>query len=137
MTARARGLLPLLAAMGQQLYNPPHVGGWGDGLTWVNPSALVERFNAAGRLTAATGQPPNQGGRFDPAEVVQRFKLTGWDSAIDTLFSALSDRPIAPAARATLAAYVAGAAFADPRARDPKLRGLVHLILTMPETQTS
>jgi uncharacterized protein (DUF1800 family) len=136
-TARARGLLPLLAAMGQQLYNPPHVGGWGDGLAWVNPAALVERFNAAGRLTAVTGQPPNQGGVFDPAAVVQRFKLTGWDSAIDALLSALSDRPIAPAARATLAAYVAGASFADPRARDPKLRGLVHLILTLPEAQTS
>jgi uncharacterized protein (DUF1800 family) len=137
MSARARSLLPMLAAMGHQLYNPPHVGGWPDGLGWVSPSALVERFNAAGRLTAATGQPPNGGGLFDPAALVQRLKLNGWEAAIVALLTALSDREIAPAARAALSTYVASATFTDPRILDIKMRGLVHLILTMPEALTS
>jgi uncharacterized protein (DUF1800 family) len=136
MPVRIRGLLPMLAAMGQELYNPPHVGGWPSGRGWINPSTLLERFNAAMRLTAFTGQQPTEGGRFDPAEMVQRYNFTTWEQAVDALLGAFIDRAASPALRGALLNYVGGATL-DPRGLDVKLRGLVHLILTSAESQTS
>lgn len=129
---RERTLVPMLAAMGQALYNPPNVGGWKGGLAWINPSTLVERFNFAARLTAFTGQPPYEGGQLDPEEFGRYYHLTDWAGAVDLVLSLFHDEPD-PAVRAILLDYVAGADM-KPRTVDMKLRGLLHLALAASES---
>jgi uncharacterized protein (DUF1501 family) len=63
-----------LALMGQDLFNPPNVGGWPGGVTWINASTLVERFNFA--VVQGVGYPnPN----------LSHFRSTDiWQSALPT-----------------------------------------------------
>jgi uncharacterized protein (DUF1800 family) len=133
---RVRSLLPALAAMGQELYNPPNVGGWPGGRAWLNPAALIERFNTLARLVALTGRQPHAGGLFDVAALVKRRGLTGWEQAIDYLYGAVSDRPLSPALRTTLLTYTGGAPL-EERTLDMKLRGLAQLVLTSAEGMTA
>jgi hypothetical protein len=122
--------------MEQELYNPPNVGGWPGGRAWLTPAALVERFNVAARLTALTGRQPSEGGLFDSAAIVQRFGITTWEQAIETLYAAVADRALSPALKKTLLDYIGGAPL-EPRGLDMKLRGLAHLLLTSAEGLTS
>ena len=39
-----------LAALGQDLFNPPNVKGWDGGLTWISASSLVQRYSFTGNL---------------------------------------------------------------------------------------
>lgn len=135
-TVRIRSLLPMLSNMGQQLYNPPNVGGWPGGRAWINPSTLIERFNAAGRLTALTGQQPYEGGLFEPEAMVSRLGMTSWEKAIEILHATLSDRSPSKELTATLLTYTGNGPL-EGRNLDMKLRGLVHLLLTSAESMTS
>ncbi len=40
----------VMAAMGQELMQPPNVKGWDGGMAWINTATLFERYNAVGRL---------------------------------------------------------------------------------------
>jgi uncharacterized protein (DUF1800 family) len=46
-----RNITPYLAAMGQDLFNPPTVKGWDGGRNWMNTAAMLARINFAGYLT--------------------------------------------------------------------------------------
>jgi hypothetical protein len=64
-TVRERDLIPILRLLGQEILNPPNVAGWPGGLSWINPSTLLTRWNYAARLTSARGQT-NDGGEVQP-----------------------------------------------------------------------
>jgi uncharacterized protein (DUF1800 family) len=51
-------LVQSMTSMGQDLFNPPNVGGWHGGTSWLNPGTLLSRFNFAGVLLRA--QPASQ-----------------------------------------------------------------------------
>ncbi|QJW94809.1 DUF1800 domain-containing protein [Frigoriglobus tundricola] len=57
------------ARMGQDLFDPPNVGGWLGGRAWINSRALIARANYA----AALIEGPNAGRRdaYDPAAAAQ------------------------------------------------------------------
>lgn len=48
--------LPLLAELGQNLFEPPSVKGWDGGRAWINSGTLIRRSNSALLLTTAA--PP-------------------------------------------------------------------------------
>jgi uncharacterized protein (DUF1800 family) len=64
-TVRERDLIPILRALGQEILNPPNVAGWPGGMSWINPSTLLSRWNFAARLTSARGQS-GDGGEIKP-----------------------------------------------------------------------
>jgi hypothetical protein len=42
--------LPILAALGQELFQPPNVKGWPGGITWITTNTLFDRYNFAAAL---------------------------------------------------------------------------------------
>jgi uncharacterized protein (DUF1800 family) len=58
------------ARMGQDLYEPPNVGGWPGGRAWIHTRSLIARANYAAALVSG----PNSGRAmaYDPAAVAQK-----------------------------------------------------------------
>jgi uncharacterized protein (DUF1800 family) len=116
----------LMAELGQSLFEPPTVEGWKGGRTWINSATMLGRANFAAELA--------MGSRFgeiaDPAQTAARL---GWEEsrdAVDYYIELLLARDI-PAARAVVDEYL-------PQAAGPlseRLRGVLHLLLTLPEFQ--
>jgi uncharacterized protein (DUF1800 family) len=42
--------LPMLASLGQELFQPPNVKGWPGGITWITTNSLFDRYNFAAAL---------------------------------------------------------------------------------------
>lgn len=128
--------------MGQTLFNPPNVAGWPGGAQWFNTSTWLERVNQLNRtLTIRKDthtQPVNYLG------IVQKNGLDTPEKVADHFLNLLVDGQIRPEQRQVLVAYLkqdvkwpaAGAAIkeTDPIV-DRKVRGLVYLVMAMPEFQ--
>jgi uncharacterized protein (DUF1800 family) len=97
-----------LRRMGQDLLSPPDVSGWKGGPAWINSSTLFERFNFASRLSSQLTPPPVD--------------------SLDAYLSRLVDNDVTPEARQGLQDYVGDAS-------EMKVRGLVHLIMSLPAYQ--
>lgn len=128
--------------MGQELFNPPHVGGWPSGLAWIGPGTLLERANLANRLVNARQVNKNTPVAFDPAALLANTGIATAEGLVDHLVALLLDGAIVAAQRDALLAYLRRndkgqtVAFTlDPKTLDAKVRGLVHLIAAMPEYQ--
>jgi uncharacterized protein (DUF1800 family) len=110
--------------MGQDLFNPPNVGGWPGGVQWASANGLVVRYNFAGALSAQVA----------PRDLVRQ--ATARDAA--GLVSYLLDRLVAiepvDTTRAALIAYLGDGVLASPDL-DTRVRGLVQLVLATPEYQ--
>lgn len=133
--------LPLLmGAMGQDLFHPPSVKGWDGGEAWISSDTMMERFNFAARITAV---------RFDeltakasPSALVQRRGLKNASDLVNYFVDLLVDGDIPKQARDRLVEYVSSdldgkkvSIIEDDRTLDAKLRGLTHLIMTLPTYQ--
>lgn len=46
---------PLLARLGQNLFEPPNVKGWDGGVAWVSTNNMLDRYNAAAMLVFGPG----------------------------------------------------------------------------------
>ncbi|MBK7874984.1 MAG: DUF1800 domain-containing protein [Planctomycetes bacterium] len=136
-----RSLPPMLARMGQTLFNPPSVEGWHEGLAWINTATLFERANFANHLATQRGVAGD--GRFEPERFVP--KDANATKVIETFASMLLDGEVPAPMRAALEAYLMGkdkegkpVAFKPTReALDEKVRGVVRLMLSSPEYQLS
>jgi uncharacterized protein (DUF1800 family) len=129
-----------LRKMGQELFNPPHVGGWASGLAWINPSSLLERFNFANRVITARGAA--NGPAFDPARLLAGKAIATPEELADHVIGLLLDGAIAPEGRDALIGYLRlddqgrPAAFKlDGKTLDGKVRGLLHLAMATPAYQ--
>jgi len=118
-------LAQAMAAMGQDLFNPPNVGGWPGGVQWASANGLVDRYNFAGALSA----------RVDPRALLrqaQTHSATGLVNALLNRFVAIDPTD---ATLAALIAYLGGdGVLASPEA-DTRVRGLLQLVLATPEYQ--
>jgi uncharacterized protein (DUF1800 family) len=144
-TVTPRAVVPLMARMGQDLFNPPSVKGWDGGTAWISTSTLFERFNFAASLTTQRGGEGTS--HVDPETLLRGVTPTSHAELLDRALEPLLDGDVAPSTRAALLAYLstpdpdpkrpsASLPFAwDARMVDEKLRGLLHLILASPEYQ--
>jgi len=117
-----------LENLGQQLFAPPSVKGWGGGPAWLNAQTLLGRQNLALALTE---------GEFD--------LLTGLTvnaEIVDRLLEVFLQGDVPPATRRGLIDYLDAA----PKAARPvtwtaddakahRLRSVTHLVLALPEFQ--
>ena len=144
----------LMAAMGQNLFNPPSVKGWDGGENWIASDVMMERFNFATRMISQ---------KFDylekyssPAKIAAEQGLTSAAETVDYFLSLLVENDAPPAVRERLIKYVssdmddksiskpmsksvtrplASGKLPEDKVLDARLRGLVHLIMTLPTYQ--
>ncbi len=114
-----------LAALGQNLGEPPTAAGWAGGTAWINPATLVGRANLASSLLSANG---SYGAGLDPQTAADAHgrgtPATAGRWLIDLLIQ--GDLP-SPAERLLLESA--------PQGQDEALRRLAHMIVTLPEFQ--
>ncbi|MGH2365604.1 MAG: DUF1800 domain-containing protein [Chloroflexota bacterium] len=128
-----RNLAIALRNMGQELFNPPNVGGWPGGPEWIDAGTMAARFNF-GALLSAAQKGAAGGGFIDPESLVQAAQLTDWGSIVD-LFGGSLTAGLTDASKAALASYTTGTA--SGQNLSVKLRGLLHLISMTPEYQVA
>jgi uncharacterized protein (DUF1800 family) len=128
--------------MSQTLFNPPNVAGWPSGVRWFNTSAWLERVNQANRLVTIRKDDHTQPASFLGA--IQQYGLNTPEAAADYYLTLLLDGQVKPEQRQSLIAYLRdGVTWPAPgqpfkesdQAVDRKMRGLVYLIMAMPEYQ--
>ncbi len=135
------GDLPsIMARMGQDLLEPPNVKGWDGGPAWIATDTMMERFNFAARITGAKFEDMES--YMSPSELMRKQGLNNAAEMVDYFLQLLVDDDVPTSARSRLVAYVSSDIKGDPvktipdeRTLDAKLRGLVHLIMTLPTYQ--
>jgi uncharacterized protein (DUF1800 family) len=122
--------------MGQDLLNPPDVSGWKGGDNWISATTLLERFNFADRLAAGRGA--DQPYFVDVAGQVQTHGLRSASDVVDYYLGLLVDGAATTEARQALMDYLnadGGFSIADSQAVDQKIRGMLHLAMSLPNHQ--
>lgn len=134
-----------LATLGQELFNPPNVGGWFGGTSWINGGTMLGRFNVAAHLTGvAPGRwpavdvqtvlrdaAPNGGAAFI-AYLADRLGVTLTTETNRVLLSYAGVAP--PGSRGIVRPGVADSPPAAV-ALQGRAAGLIHLVLVSPEFQ--
>ena len=132
-----RGVVERLTRMGQQLYNPPNVAGWPGGRAWLNSGTWIERLNFANGLTSARGLGPLAA--FDARRHLEEQGLRRADEVVEHFLGLLVDGRTTEPARRVLRDYLGVSPgtdlTADRRRLDERVRGLVYLVMAMPEYQ--
>jgi uncharacterized protein (DUF1800 family) len=123
--------------MGQDLLNPPDVSGWKGGDNWISASTLLERFNFADRLAAA--RAPDQPYFVDVSAQLRSHGLRTAVDVVDYYLGLLVDGAATPDARQKLLDFLnAGGDFSlagDERATDDRVRGMLHIAMSLPNHQ--
>ncbi len=157
-----RNLVPLMATMGQDLFDPPNVSGWdGDKVSanWVSTQSWMTRLNFVNALLAvasgstaarAKNQPGANAGAATPSaaatpalqQLIDTWKFTSPKAFTDFFVDLLLDSQLPADRRATIDAYLgAGLTAAGPLltltggAKLPAVaaRGALYLLMTLPE----
>ncbi|MER3404661.1 MAG: DUF1800 domain-containing protein [Chloroflexota bacterium] len=133
-----RDLAAIARRMGQDLYNPPTVKGWDGGPAWITTSTLLERFNLANRLITTRGR---EGFATLRDELIARRPASA-EQVVDYFLQRFLDGDATDHVRRVLAAYLrvnddgTPLPFSlDARFIDLKVRGLIHLIMSLPGYQ--
>jgi uncharacterized protein (DUF1800 family) len=129
-----RFLVGPLALMEQVLFNPPTVAGWDWGLGWINTATLLTRYNVASALASVRQA---RGAEFDPARLLPEGEVPSAEAVVDHFLRILGPLPVSSETRQALIDYLNGEGPFELNARtiDKQVRGLIHLILTLPEYQ--
>ena len=118
------GVAKLLAELGQNVFEPPSVKGWEGGRLWISSASLLQRANFATEV-ATTDQ-------YGPlSETLRRIAPEPGDVIVGTLRRWLLTESIDDAIEQELLAFYKNAEGTP----EQKLRGLLQLILTLPESQ--
>jgi uncharacterized protein (DUF1800 family) len=123
-------LPPLLEDMGMDLFEPPTVNGWNNGLAWLSSGQFLARLQFAQTLVTSTDKAlelvPSK--LYDPI-------ATSAGPVVDGLLGRLGIATRIPAdVRQKIVDYVAaGNPFTDPLVVQAKVRGAIALILALPE----
>jgi len=118
-----------LAALGQNLYQPPSIRGWPGGRMWINKATVLGRSNLALALLAGAGA---YGDKIDPAAVARRHGSATPQAAGRFLLDLFLQGDVAAKVAEGLLQMAAAPAESDaPR----RLRQLAHGVVTLPEFQ--
>jgi uncharacterized protein (DUF1800 family) len=121
-----------LSLLGQELFNPPNVGGWPGGTNWISAATMLNRFNFASHLT---GDAPGSVSLVDGNAIA---RASGADTTQQLMFYVANalGLQLSPATSAALMSFLGKGSVSNIDA-DVKVRGLVHLALASPEYQLS
>lgn len=122
-----------LAQLGQELFNPPNVGGWSAGPGWINATTMLGRFNFASQLTGDLGKGTIVS--FDPNAILASSRATQMNSLAAYIAGMLGIQAGSDTTKALIS--YAGKGSVNRSDIQTKIRGLVHLTLVSPEFQVS
>jgi len=128
-----------LTAQGQTLFNPPSVSGWDGDIEWINTSTLLNRLNFSNTLTSNRG---TRGSTIDPKALIGSSKIATSKEVVNFFLKQLALYDVDSATNKTLRKYLdqnddgsKGKFTLNDASIDKKVRGLIHLILTLPDYQ--
>jgi uncharacterized protein (DUF1800 family) len=142
-TAPARDLIQPMSVQGQVLFNPPSVKGWDGGLDWINTSTLLNRYNFSNTLASnRTGGRAGLGTMINPQTLLAGTNLKKSKEVVDYFLKLLGLYDVDAATKKSLKKYLEqndngakGEFKLDEPTIDKKVRGLIHLILSLPDYQ--
>jgi len=130
----------MMERMGQSLFKPPNVKGWDGGKAWVSTDKMMERFNFAAKITSQRFNEIEK--YFGAQQLMQKQGLHNPKEIVNYFLALLVDDDVPETARRRLVEYAGSDISGKPLDGDPdektldaKLRGLVHLIMTLPSYQ--
>lgn len=131
------------AVMGQVLLAPPDVSGWEGGLAWINTTTMLARANFVNVIATDRNPNDNRGYYFDVDALLAGNDFTKAKKLVDYLVDILGPLPLTKKEKKPLKDYLltddAGVKHTeftlDATTKDKKVRGLIHLITTLPEYQ--
>jgi uncharacterized protein (DUF1800 family) len=121
-----RETVTLMGQLGQSLFEPPTVEGWKGGRAWINSATMLGRANFVGDLLNSK----RYGEIFDPVRIVAGIEGAGAEDVLAYYLDLLLARD-APQVREAVKKYINQ----TQGTLDQQLRGMLHLILTLPEFQ--
>jgi len=128
------------ALLGMDCYDPPDVSGWDLNSAWVNTASMLDRYNVANTLaTTRTQNPTTQQGAFITIDQLRKYTKASTKKTVKGFISVLNVSTDKPTIN-SLRQYLDADTPFDPSTDtviDQKVRGLVHLIMCLPEFQLS
>jgi uncharacterized protein (DUF1800 family) len=124
--ANQRSAVQLMADLGQNLLEPPTVKGWEGGRQWINSASLLQRNNFAAELALGDQLGPIA----DPAAIADKQQ---WRDA-QAMIAYYAELLLASDAAANMPA-LERALQETQGTLSRRLRGVIHVVLTMPEYQ--
>jgi uncharacterized protein (DUF1800 family) len=121
-----------LAALGQNLYQPPSSQGWPGGRMWINKATVLGRANLALALLAGSGP---YGDKIDPAAVARRHSFLTPPAAGRFLLDLFLQGDVEPKVAEGLLATAAEPPASAEGDASRRLRLLAHGAVTLPEFQ--
>lgn len=119
--------LQVLATLGEDIFQPPSVKGWDGGRTWINSAMMLERVNYIADLARTT----KHGVITEPLELAQRSGANDTPAIVRHFAALFFGKDIDAATESELINYADSAA----GNRRERVRGLVQVILSMPDYQ--
>jgi uncharacterized protein (DUF1800 family) len=128
-----------MTLMGQTLLAPPDVAGWDGGLAWINTTTLLSRANF-GNLIATDRADDDRGYYVSVDGLLAGVNVPNANKLVDVLVDRMGPLTLTKKQKKPLKNYVLfddsgkkGEFVLDTTTRDKKVRGLIHLITTLPE----
>jgi uncharacterized protein (DUF1800 family) len=119
--------VPLLAALGQDILEPPTVKGWDGGRFWISSTSMLQRANFVADLVTGNRLGPIA----EPERAVAHLASDNPDTCVRYYGDLLLNRELEPDVIARLAGFMSQA----QGNRDQRIRGVIQLVMTMPEFQ--
>jgi uncharacterized protein (DUF1800 family) len=119
--------IPLLAALGQDVFEPPTVKGWDGGRLWISSASMLQRANFASALV--TGN--SLGTIADPDRPALKLPRGAPEAIARHYCDLLLNRDLESEVSSRLIGYYNQ----SQGSRDQRIRGMIQLIMTMPEFQ--
>lgn len=123
-----KGAVSTMSNQGQQLWNPPNVGGWPGMKTWANTNAFFDRANYAATLVGISNNTTE-----DPTEIAQAAGKTQPADIVSLFLDLFLQSDVPPDYAGDLTTFVGS--FKDAKDADGKIRGIVRLIMSSPVYQ--
>jgi len=124
-----------LGLMGMSLFQPPNVAGWNHGNAWINSSNLISRFNYADRLSKSNLMTNNMVDSLIPVSVSDEQDHAG---IIEYFRGYLIQAALRPEDEVILHQFLTNIENMGGGVRNRyrrKVRGVLHLMMTLPQYQ--
>jgi uncharacterized protein (DUF1800 family) len=137
-------LADVMGSLGLELFDPPDVNGWPLHLGWINTETLLARYNVANTLITTRSWPVNTIPTFPviPIDLFKPFTASSAQQTVENYLYRMGPLQVSPEMIQSLTDYLqtddAGNRIdfvADDVTVDKTVRGLVHLIMCLPEFQ--
>ncbi len=137
-TGGLRNVADTIALQGQDILNPPDVSGWTSGLGWINTSSMLERYNFANDMLINRNREIAV--MIDPKLLLPPADKQNKADLVDHFLNLMGPLEVSSKTRKELQKYLTlddsgqkGKFKLDDATIDKKVRGLLHLIMSLPE----